>query len=41
MSITPILIIAPSALFFKEKVTLREIIGAVAAVGGVFLLFLA
>jgi drug/metabolite transporter (DMT)-like permease len=41
MSITPILIIAPSALFFKEKVTLREIIGSVAAVGGVFLLFLA
>lgn len=41
MSITPVLIIAPSTLVFKEKVTLREIMGAIAAVGGVFLLFLA
>jgi drug/metabolite transporter (DMT)-like permease len=41
MSITPVLIIAPSAILFKEKVTLREIIGSVAAIAGVFLLFLA
>jgi Predicted membrane protein len=41
MSITPVLIIAPSALIFKERVTLREIIGSLATVAGVFLLFLA
>jgi drug/metabolite transporter (DMT)-like permease len=41
MSIVPVLIIAPSAIIFKERVTLREIIGSVAAVAGVFALFLA
>jgi drug/metabolite transporter (DMT)-like permease len=41
MSITPVLVIAPSALIFKEKVTLREILGALVAVVGVFVLFLA
>jgi drug/metabolite transporter (DMT)-like permease len=41
MSIVPVLIIAPSVIVFKEKVTLREIVGSVAAVAGVFLLFLA
>ncbi len=41
MSIVPVLIIAPSALFLKEKVALREIIGSVVAVAGVFALFLA
>ena len=41
MSIVPVLIIAPSAIFFKEKVTLREILGSTVAVAGVFLLFLA
>jgi drug/metabolite transporter (DMT)-like permease len=41
MSIVPVLIIAPSAILFKEKVTLREIIGAVVTVTGVFALFLA
>jgi drug/metabolite transporter (DMT)-like permease len=41
MSIVPVLIIAPSAIFFKEKVTLRGIIGAVVTVAGVFALFLA
>jgi len=40
MSITPVLIIAPSALFFHEKVTFREITGAVLAVTGVSLFFL-
>jgi len=40
MSITPVLIIAPSALFFHEKVTFREIIGAVLAVAGVSLFFI-
>lgn len=41
MSITPVLVIAPSAILFREKVTLREVAGAVVAVGGVFLLCLA
>jgi drug/metabolite transporter (DMT)-like permease len=41
MSIVPVLIIAPAALFFKERVTLREVLGSVVAVAGVFLLFLA
>jgi drug/metabolite transporter (DMT)-like permease len=41
MSITPVLIIAPSAIVFKERITLREIIGSIAAVAGVFALFLA
>jgi drug/metabolite transporter (DMT)-like permease len=41
MSIVPVLIIAPSAIVFKERVTPREILGSVVAVGGVFLLFLA
>ncbi|MDP4281534.1 MAG: DMT family transporter [Bacteroidota bacterium] len=40
MAIVPVLIIPPSILIFKEKVTLREIIGAVVAVGGVALFFL-
>jgi drug/metabolite transporter (DMT)-like permease len=41
MSITPVLVIAPSAIVFKEKVTLREVIGSVIAIAGVFVLFLA
>jgi len=41
MSIVPILIIAPSAIVFKERVALREIVGAVVTVAGVFALFLA
>jgi len=40
MSIVPVLIIPPAILIFKEKVYLKEIIGAVIAVGGVALLFL-
>ncbi|MBK6345410.1 MAG: DMT family transporter [Bacteroidales bacterium] len=40
MSITPVLIIAPSALFFHEKVTFREIAGAILAVTGVSLFFI-
>jgi drug/metabolite transporter (DMT)-like permease len=41
MSIVPVLIIAPSAIFFKERVTLFEIFGSTVAVAGVLLLFLA
>jgi drug/metabolite transporter (DMT)-like permease len=39
-SITPVLIIPFSIWFFKEKITFREVIGAVIAVGGIVLFFL-
>ena len=40
MSIVPVLIIAPAVLVFKERVSLRAVLGAVLAVAGVALLFL-
>jgi drug/metabolite transporter (DMT)-like permease len=40
MAIVPVLIIPPSILLFKEKVTKKEIIGAVLAVSGVALFFI-
>ncbi len=40
MAIVPILIIPPAILFKKEKVTLREVIGAVISVVGVALFFI-
>jgi len=40
MAIVPVLIIAPSVILFKEKVTIREVTGAVIAVAGVAALFL-
>lgn len=40
MAIVPVMIIPPAILFFKEKVTLKEIIGSLIAVGGVALFFL-
>jgi len=40
MSIVPVLIIAPAVILFKEKVTLKEVFGAVIAVVGVVLFFL-
>ena len=39
MSLTPVLIIPPAVLINKERVTWREIIGAVIAVLGVILFF--
>jgi len=39
MAIVPIIIIVPSVLLFKQKVTSREIIGAIISVIGVALLF--
>ncbi len=39
MSLVPVLIIPPAVLINKEKVTLREIVGAVIAVAGVVLFF--
>ena len=40
MSIVPVLIIPPAVIFFKEKVTAKEVMGAVIAVVGVGLLFI-
>jgi drug/metabolite transporter (DMT)-like permease len=40
MAIVPVLIIPPSVLLFKEKVTAREVAGAILAVGGVAIFFL-
>ena len=40
MALTPVLIILPTWLLFKQKVSIREIIGAVIAVGGVSMFFL-
>ncbi len=40
MALVPVLIIPPSMILYKEKVTIREILGAVLAVGGVALFFL-
>jgi drug/metabolite transporter (DMT)-like permease len=40
MAIVPVLIIPPSALLLREKITFFELAGAFAAVGGVALLFL-
>ena len=40
MSIVPVLIIAPAVILNKEKLTLREVLGAVLAVSGVSLFFI-
>jgi len=40
MSIVPILLIPPAVLFFRERITWKEIIGSFIAVAGVALLFL-
>ena len=40
MAIVPVLIIPPAILFFKERVTFKEIIGAVIAVAGVIMFFM-
>jgi len=40
MALTPVMIIAPSAMLFHEKVTMREVIGAIIAVAGVSLFFI-
>jgi drug/metabolite transporter (DMT)-like permease len=38
-ALTPILIIAPAALLFHQKVTFREVLGAIISVAGVCLFF--
>jgi len=40
MSIVPVLIIAPAVVVFKEKITAKELVGAVITVVGVALFFL-
>lgn len=40
MAIVPVLIIPPAVIFFKEKITFKEIIGSLIAVGGVILFFM-
>ena len=40
MAISPVLIIPPSIILFKEKVNWKEIIGAIITVGGVAIFFL-
>lgn len=40
MAIVPVLIIPPAVIFFKEKITIKEVIGSLIAVGGVALFFL-
>lgn len=40
MAIVPVLIIPPAVIFFKEKITMKEIIGSIIAVGGVALFFM-
>lgn len=39
-ALTPVLIIAPAALLFHQKVTVREIIGAAISVAGASMFFL-
>ena len=39
-ALTPVLIIAPAAWLFRQKVTVREVIGAVVSVAGVSLFFI-
>lgn len=40
MSITPVLIIPPAVIFFKERLLVKEVIGAILAVAGVAVFFL-
>ena len=40
MAIVPVLIIPPAIVLFKERVTVREVVGALSAVMGVSILFL-
>ncbi len=40
MALSPVLIIAPAAVIYKEKVTFAEVLGAIISVGGVSLFFI-
>ena len=40
MALVPVFIIVPSAIMFKEKITARQVIGAVISIGGASIFFL-
>ncbi|MFC2150931.1 DMT family transporter [Bacteroidota bacterium] len=40
MAIVPVLIIPPALIFFKERITLKEVIGSIIAIGGVAIFFM-
>ena len=40
MALTPIFIIIPTAIMFKEKITARQVIGAIISIGGATIFFL-
>lgn len=40
MALVPVLIIPPAVIFLKEKITLREVFGAILAVSGIAILFI-
>jgi drug/metabolite transporter (DMT)-like permease len=40
IALVPIFIIAPAALMFKEKITARQVIGAVVSIAGASIFFL-
>jgi len=39
-ALVPVVVILPSVIFFKEKITVRDVIGSCIAVAGVIILFL-
>jgi drug/metabolite transporter (DMT)-like permease len=40
MALVPVFIILPAVVFYKEKVTVPELLGAIVSVAGVALFFL-
>jgi drug/metabolite transporter (DMT)-like permease len=40
MALVPILIIVPSAIIFKEKITAQQVIGAIISIAGASIFFL-
>jgi len=40
MALVPIFIIAPTAIMFKEKITARQVIGAVISIAGATIFFI-
>ena len=39
MALSPIIIIVPSAIMFKEKITPQQVIGAIISIGGAAIFF--
>jgi drug/metabolite transporter (DMT)-like permease len=40
MALTPVMILLPGYYFFRQKITLREVLGAIVSVAGVSLFFI-